>query len=44
MKIFRIIAQQIRKYFKHTDVSLEKFTTHFVLLFNPLKIYINIYV
>jgi len=44
MKIIRIIAVEIRKYFKNTDVSPEKIYHKLVLSLNYQKIYINIYV
>ncbi len=44
MKIIRIIAVEIRKYFKNTDVSPEKFTTNLYCHSITKKIYINIYV
>jgi hypothetical protein len=44
MKIIRIIAVEIRKYFKNTDVSPKKIYPKFVLSLNYQKIYINIYV
>ncbi len=44
MKKNRIIALEIRKYFKNTDVSHEKIYYKIVLSLNYQKIYINIYV